>query len=145
MDKKNILTRILAITGTVLVWFPILAAVIFSIAHLIRSGEFRFDFLIPAEMFYVILIGGALLIWAAVRAKAYRAWIIWSLVGAVVCLIASQGLAVVSGLASGEREPEGIWWILVLSIMGLVIVGEIVEGIGGIFLTWKLFAPDTKK
>jgi hypothetical protein len=62
----------------------------------------------------------------------------------VVCLVGSQGLAVVTGLASGEQEPEGIWWILVLSIMGLVIVGEIIEGIGGILLTRKLFTPDTR-
>jgi hypothetical protein len=144
MDKKNVFSKILAITGTILVWFPILAAVVFSIAHLVRSGQFRFDFLIPAEIFYVILFGAALLIWAAVRAKAYRAWIIWSLVAMVVCLVGSQGLAVVTGLASGEQEPEGIWWILVLSIMGLVIVGEIIEGIGGILLTRKLFTPDTR-
>jgi hypothetical protein len=144
MDKKNVFSKILAITGTILVWFPVLAAVVFSIAHLVRSGQFRFDFLIPAEIFYVILFGAALLIWAAVRAKAYRAWIIWSLVAMVVCLVGSQGLAVVTGLASGEQEPEGIWWILVLSIMGLVIVGEIIEGIGGILLTRKLFTPDTR-
>jgi hypothetical protein len=144
MEKKNTLTKILAITGTVLVLFPIVAAVFFSIAHLIGSGQFLFDFLIPAEIFYVILIGGGLLIWAAVRAKAYRAWIIWSLVAMVVCLIGSQGLAVVTGLASGEREAEGFWWILVMSIMGLVIVGEIFEGIGGILLTRKLFTPDTR-
>jgi hypothetical protein len=62
----------------------------------------------------------------------------------VVCLIGSQGLAVVTGLASGEREAEGFWWILVMSIMGLVIVGEIFEGIGGILLTRKLFTPDTR-
>lgn len=144
MEKKNTLTKILAIMGTVLVWFPILVAVILSIAHLIRSGQFLFDFLIPAEIFYVILIGGALLIWAAVRAKTYRAWIIWSLVGAVVCLVASQGLAMVTGIASGARATEGFWWIMVMVLMGLVIVAEIIEGIGGILLTRKLFTPDPK-
>ncbi len=144
MEKKNTLTKILAIMGTVLVWFPLLAAVILSIAHLIRSGKFLFDFLIPAEIFYVILIGGALLIWAAVRAKIYWAWIIWSLVGAVVCLVASQGLAMVTGIASGTRPAEGFWWIMVMVLMGLVIVAEIIEGIGGILLTRKLFTPDPK-
>jgi hypothetical protein len=144
MEKKNTLNKILAIMGTVLVWFPLLAAVILSIAHLIRSGKFLFDFLIPAEIFYVILIGGALLIWAAVRAKTYWAWIIWSLVGAVVCLVASQGLAMVTGIASGTRPAEGFWWIMVMVLMGLVIVAEIIEGIGGILLTRKLFTPDPK-
>ncbi|MEN6523068.1 MAG: hypothetical protein ABFD14_05010 [Anaerolineaceae bacterium] len=144
MEKKNTLTKMLAIMGTLLVWFPLLAAVILSIAHLIRSGKFLFDFLIPAEIFYVILIGGALLIWAAVRAKTYWAWIIWSLVGAVVCLVASQGLAMVTGIASGTRPAEGFWWIMVMVLMGLVIVAEIIEGIGGILLTRKLFTPDPK-
>jgi hypothetical protein len=139
MEKKNGFTKILAITGTVLVWFPIVAAMILSIAHLIRSGQFLFDFLIPAEIFFVILIGGALLIWAAIQAKAYRAWIIWSLVAMVACLVGSQGLAVVSGLASGEREAEGFWWILVLSLMGLFDLIVLWLGVCGIRFTCHLF------
>ncbi|HEX6384498.1 MAG TPA: hypothetical protein VF177_07500, partial [Anaerolineae bacterium] len=65
MEKKGILTRILAIVGTVLVWLPILAPVMFSMAAIIEERVFRFDYLMPAELFPVALVGGGLLIWAA--------------------------------------------------------------------------------
>jgi hypothetical protein len=43
MEKKGVLTKILAIVGTVLVWFPILAPVLLSVAVIITERMFRFD------------------------------------------------------------------------------------------------------
>ena len=68
-EKRVVFTQILAVAGTVLVWIPLLAPVFFSVMFLIRSGMFRMDYLMPAELFLVALIGGALLIWAALRAR----------------------------------------------------------------------------
>ena len=40
MEKKGVLNKILAIVGTVLVWFPIVAPVLLSAAVIIKEGMF---------------------------------------------------------------------------------------------------------
>ena len=65
MEKKVILTKVLAVIGTVLVWFPIVATVVLSIVGSIRSHIFLFDYLLPLELFPVALVGGGLLLCAA--------------------------------------------------------------------------------
>ncbi len=139
MEKKNVFTKILAITGTILAWFPILAPVLLSIIVLIGEGEFHFDYLMPAELFPFALAGGGLLLWAALKARACRGWIGWGLGAAVVLLVGSQVLAVVSGLASGETEPTGLWFGVVLGSLAAFIVALIVLGVGGVLLLRDLF------
>ena len=56
----------------------------------------------PAELFPVVLVGGGLLVWAAIRAGLRRGIIGWGLAAAVGFLIVSMALAMVTGLASGE-------------------------------------------
>lgn len=107
MGKRDIFTKILAITGMVLVWVPILAPILFSVATLARVHIFRFDYLIPAELFPTVLIGGGLLLWAAFRARSQKKMIGWGLGIAVGLFVAGLVLSVVSGLASGAREPTG--------------------------------------
>jgi hypothetical protein len=68
MKKKEVLAKILAIVGSALVWLPILAPVLLSILIIIKEHMFGFDYLMPAELFPVTLVGGGLLIWAALRA-----------------------------------------------------------------------------
>jgi hypothetical protein len=62
MEKRDAFTKVLAIVGTVLVWFPILAPVLLSVVVLIKGRVFHFDYLMPAELFPAILVGGGLLI-----------------------------------------------------------------------------------
>jgi hypothetical protein len=70
LEKKGVLPKILAVVGIILVWLPILAPVIFSAISMIGARIFRFDFLMPAELFLFALAGALLLLWAALRAKA---------------------------------------------------------------------------
>jgi hypothetical protein len=138
MDKKGVLTRILAIAGTALVWFPILIPVLQSVVVSITARIFRFDYLMPAELFPIALVGGGLLIWAALRAHSHRGLIGWGLGIAAGLLVGGQALAVVTGLASGKTEAAGVWWTLVLaSLVGyaLALVGM---GVGGILLIRNL-------
>jgi len=75
MEKKGTLTKVLAIVGTVLAWFPLLALVLASAAVLLRGRVFHFDYLMPAELFPFALAGGVLLLWqrsGRVRAGAHR-------------------------------------------------------------------------
>jgi len=139
MKKKAILTKTLAIIGTVLVWIPILAPVLFSAALYIQTRVFRFDYLMPAEFFPVALVGGCLLLWAALRAQARRGLIGGSLAGAVILPVAGQALASVTGLASGRTEPTGWPWALVLASLALYVLALVILGIGGVLLLCDLF------
>lgn len=112
MDKGGILTKFLAVTGTVLVGFPILAPVALSGIFVITERRFLFDFLMPAELFPLIIAGGGLLVWAAIRTGSKLRLIGWGLGIAVGTLVTGQALAVLTGLASGEIEPTG--WPLAL-------------------------------
>ena len=139
MGKRDIFTKILAIVVTVFVCFPILAPILFSVATFAREHIFRFDYLIPAELFPAVLIGGGLLLWAAFRARSQKKMIGWGLGIAVGLLVAGQVLAVVSGLASGAREPTGFWWGVVLGSIVLYVLAVIVIGVGGVWLLKQLF------
>jgi hypothetical protein len=141
MKDKNVFTKILAILGTVLVWLPILAPVLFSAVTLFRAGIFRFDYLMPAEFFMVALIGGALLVWAALRARTRRGLICWGIGIAAVMLVGGQELAVVSGLASGRIGPSGVWWTLVIASLVIYSLALVLTGVGGALLLGDLFKP----
>jgi hypothetical protein len=139
MKNKGAFTKILAIAGTVLVWFPILAPILLSLVSVITRGMFRFDYLMPAELFPIALGGGFVLLWAAIRARAQRGLIGWGLGCAVGLLVGSQVFAVLSGLASGETEPTG--WIWALSLAGIIgyTLALVTTGVGGALLLRDLF------
>ena len=141
MKKKSVLTKILAILGTVLVVLPILAPILFSCLAFITERMFRFDYLMPAELFPVYLIGGLLLLWAALRNHSRRGLIGWGLGIAAGMLVGGQALAVATGLASGEIGPTGWQFTLVLASLGLYILALIVTIIGGVLLLRDLFTP----
>ena len=139
--KHDVLTRILAITGTVLVWFPILAPILLSAALVIQERMLRFDYLMPAELFPAVVAGACLLIWATLRARSRRIVIGGGFALAVGLLVGAQVLAVVTGLASGETEPTGWPWALVLASIGGYSISLVVVGIGGLLLIRDTFRP----
>ena len=141
MAKKGILTKVLAMVGTVLAWFPILAPVLLSVVLLITERLFRFDYLMSAELFPVALVGGGLLIWAALRARSRRRLIALGLGIAAGLLVGGQVLAVVTGLASGETEPVDWRWALVLASLVVYSLALVVVGVGGVLLLRSLFRP----
>jgi hypothetical protein len=145
MEKRDVFTKILASLGTILVWFPILFPVLISLSRLFSRGDFRFDYLMPAEFFPVVLFAGALLLWAAIRAHSQRRLIAWSLGIAFGALVIGQLIAVLSGLASGAVQAEGIPWFLVLGsivLYSLVVIGM---GISAIMLLRDLFFPPVQE
>ena len=139
MEKKNVLTKILAITGTVLVWFPILAPIILTTILLIVERIFRFDYLMPAELFPFALVGSGLLLWAALRAHSRTKPIGWGLSIAILMLFGGQALAVITGLASGETAPVGWAWALVIASLAIYSLALILIGIVGALLLRDLF------
>ncbi|MEZ4590654.1 MAG: hypothetical protein R3D55_05850 [Chloroflexota bacterium] len=141
MNKKNSATKMLAIVGTVLTWLPILAPIFFTVIFFMARGQFRFDFLMPAELFLLFLFGGGLLTWAAWQAHRHQKLIGWAWGGAVAFVALSQGLAVVTGLAHGDVEPGGWEWLLVITALALYTLAIIITGVGGILLLRNLFRP----
>jgi hypothetical protein len=138
---QDILTKVLAIVGTVLVWFPILAPVVISVNEFVAERIFRFDYLMPAELFPAVLVGGGLLMGAALRARSRRGLIGWGLGIAVGMLVGGQALAVATGLASGDAEPAGWQWALVLASIGVYSLALVVIAVGGVLLVRDLFKP----
>ena len=140
MVKKGLVTKILAISGTVLAWLPILAPVLLLLPRLFSGRRLVFDYLMPAELFPVALLGGGLLVWAALRAHSQLRIIAWGLGAAVGLLVAGQALAMVTGLASGAIEPVGWPWALVLASLAGYVLGIIAVGVGGVLLVRELFS-----
>jgi len=139
MKKTGVFTRILVIAGTLLAWFPLLAPLLLGVGVSIARRRFMIDYLMPAELFPVALVGGLLLLWAAIRMKSRRGLIGGGLGAAVVLLFGSQGLAVLTGLASGEAEPVGWRFALVLGMLAGYIVALAVVGVGGALLLREVF------
>lgn len=134
MKRKDAVNKGLAIVGTVLVWLPVLAPVLLGLAAYIAGRTFLFDYLMPAELFLLVLVGGGLLTWVAVQTHLHGKLIGGGLATAVVALMLCQGLAVWTGLASGDIEPEGWPLIVVMTCLGVYITAVLVVGVGGIWL-----------
>jgi hypothetical protein len=134
MNRKDILTRVLAGAGTVLVWFPILAPILLSVFVTFTNHRFLFDYLMPAELCPFGLAGGGLLVWAALRARSRRGLIGWGLGIAAGFLAGSLLLAALTGLASGKIAPMGLWWIVILASLVIYTLALVAMGIGGVAL-----------
>ena len=139
MSNKDFLTKALAAAGTVLVWLPLLAPLIFGVISYFGDGIFRFDYLMPAELFLVVLAGGGLLAWAALRAGVYLAPIGWGIVLAILLLIATQATAVLTGLASGETAVGGWQWVLTILLLAAYTLAVAFVGVVGLLLLRDLF------
>jgi len=139
MDKKDRLSLWIAVFGTFFLLAPIVLVVAFSVIHLIQTGRFNIDFLLPAELFPLVLVGSALLIWGAIRARSRRGLIIVSFAIGIILLIGGQVAAIASGLASGATEPSGFWFGVVFGAIIVFDLSIVVTIIGGILLSLELF------
>lgn len=141
-NKKNLLTKVLALTGTVLLWFPILATVIISLIGSIMERTFLFDYLMPAELFFFAILGGGLLLWAAIRAREKIRQIAICLITMTGLLFGSQGVAVLTGLASGETpRTSGAFFLVISMLIGYTILLIILAVIGSRFVR-KIFRSE---
>lgn len=140
MEKKNVFVKALTGIGVTLVCFPILAPVLISAIAWAAGGVWRLDYLMPAELVPFALVGGGLLLLAALRVQSrWRNRVGWSLGAAVIALVGAQGFAVFSGLASGEVEPVGWPFGLVLALLAIYLLALTAMAIGGILLAREVF------
>lgn len=145
MAIKNRLTKFLAITGTILAWIPVLLPIFFWVFSAKHGRPYNFDFLLPVEFSPLALLGGGLLLWAAQHTgvasyfSAHRRQIGESVLIAFGSLVASQVLAVTTGLADGSRDPSGFPWLLVVTLLAIYTLTLLVLVAGGILLIADLF------
>jgi hypothetical protein len=142
MGKRDLFTKAMAILGSIGMWIPILAPCLFSLLAFSENRHvFRFDYLMPLELFPLMLAGGAFLIWAAIRARAYVKWLSWSVGVAAGLLVTGQLLAVLMGWASGRTQPSSEGILIAQIFIGIYILAITVAGVGGILLIIKIFKP----
>jgi hypothetical protein len=139
--ERNILTKVLAIVGTALVWLPILAPVVLTVPGFMIEHRLLFDYLMPAELFPVALVGGGLLMGAALRARSRRGLVGGGLGVAAGSLVGGQALAVAAGFASGDVEPAGWLFALVVGSIAVYSLALVAIAVGGALLVRDLFRP----
>ena len=139
MPQKNVLTKTLAIGGTILVWFPILAPILLSVIPLIAERRFRLDSLMPMELFLFALVGSGLLFWATLRTHSRVKFIAWGIGIALFMFLGVQAFAEITGMATGETEPTLWMWGIVIASMIIYVLGIILVGMGGALLIKDLF------
>lgn len=145
MKKDQVLIRSLAITGTVLVGLPLVAPIVFGVIFLIMNGRFLLDYLMPAELFLMVMAGGLLLFWAAWRFRSKVKQIGWGLAAAAGSLALTQGFAEITGLAHGDNPAEGWRLALVMSFLVLYILMVVWIFVSGIYLLSGLFGRTKNK
>lgn len=142
MKNKTTLAKTLAVIGTVLIWLPLVAPIVFALFALITRHQFLFDFLMPAELFLLVAAGGVLLLVAAFWVHSRQRLIGWGMAVAVALLVGSQGLAEATGLASGATPAAGLPLVGVMTLFAGYIAAVIAVGVGGILLLRDLFNPN---
>ncbi len=137
--SKITLSKVFAVSGTVLLWAPILFMFVTAIIGSIMRQRLLFDYLMLAELFFVVLAGMVLLILAAILSRSLVKWFCWGAGAAVTALAGGQILAVASGLAHGDTPPSGLAFAVVIA--AIVIYNVVVIGLAvlGIVLTKRLF------
>ena len=131
MEKKAVLSKILTVIGTVLVWFPVLAPLALGFISLGMDGIYRLDYLMPAELGILVFVGGATLIWGAIRTGLRRGIIAWGFG------LAAGSIAIL--MAFGDVEPGSLEWAIVVGLLVVYTLAIMVMGIGGILLWRDLF------
>lgn len=143
MKNKTTWAKTLAVLGTALIWIPIVAPIVLGLIALATRGQFLFDFLIPAELFLLVAAGGVLLLATAFWVHRRQKLIGGGMVAAAVLLAGSQGLAELTGLASGTTPAAGMPLVAVLTLFAGYVAAVITVGVGGILLLRDLFNPNS--
>ena len=137
--QKAALTKVFAVSGTLLLWAPILFMVLTGVVGSIMSGKILFDYLMLAEFFFVVIGGMALLILAAIFSRTLVKWFCWGTGAALAALAGGQILAIASGLASGAIEPGGLVFAVVIAAIVIYNLAVVLLAVLGIVLIRRVF------
>ena len=126
--QKRALTKVFAVSGTVVLWAPILFLFVTAIVGSIEGKALLFDYLMLAELFPIVALGLILLVFASLLSGLYRKWFGWGSVAALLSLTAAQIVSTASGLASGALAESG-------GVLATVIAAIVVSRSAAIILS----------
>lgn len=140
MKDTNLLIKIMLVVGVILLGVPLLLPVVLGFFALAQSGRYIFDYLMPAELFVVVLTGAVLVLIAAILARRRVKITAW-LVGVVVVTLAAlfvipqlTGLSCTTEGAAGAWIPVmhiilAVYWVavLVLGVCGKLLLGDLIK------------------
>ena len=134
MDRGTLVTRTLAAAGTLFVWLTILFPIALSLNRFVSTGTLRIDYLMPGELFPLFALGSILLWVTARRSGLLQKSIPTFSLAAFAFLFAAQATAILTGMASGDREAAGWPWVVCNAFLILYILLVIFTGLLGISL-----------
>lgn len=141
--QKSALSKVFAISGTLLLVAPILFMLVTAIVGSIANRTFLFDYLMLAEVFPVVALGLILLVLASLISRIFAKWIGWSSAAALILLAGALLYANASGLASGALGMDSGAFAVV--VVGVALYNILVAGVAvlGVLLVKKLFQKTT--
>lgn len=139
MKVGNVLIKVFALAGVILVWIPLIFTLLTATIGSIANRKLLFDYLMPAELFPLALSGTLLLLLAAMLTHAYRKPICLGAAAAVLFLLGSLTLAKVTGLASGSDDPAGWAMISAIVLINLYSISIVVIGTIGILINKAVY------
>lgn len=137
--KKTIVRKVLSIAGTALVLFPVAFMLAISLPGLFTGDGFRMDFLLPAELGFLVIGGAVLLLLGTWNSNPYRNRIFLGIAIAVGMVISASLVAVLSGLADGTIGEDSWQFYLGAGFFILYDLSTVWMGVVGVFFTVRLF------
>ena len=146
MQKHNSkILPIVLIIGVILLWGPVAFSILATVVHFfVSSGQFVFDFLIPLEVFPVIVLGELFI--SNYCAKKGFPWkfLIFLTISTVASYFLISIVATLSGLASGTNDISDVPYAFAGIILLVVLywVSFVWIGVKGIKQVHNLFATN---
>ena len=137
--QKAALTKVFAVSGTVVLWAPILFMFVTAIIGSIAGKALLFDYLMLAELFPIVALGLILLVLSSLLSRTFRKWFGWGSVAALLALTSAQILATASGLASGALAESGGVFVTVITAIVIYNIIIVALAILAILLLRRLF------
>ena len=137
--QKAALTKVFAVSGTVVLWAPILFMFVTAIIGSIAGKALLFDYLMLAELFPIVALGLILLVLSSLLSRTFRKWFGWGSVAALLALTSAQILATASGLASGALAESGGVFVTVIAAIVIYNIIIVALAILAILLLRRLF------
>ena len=142
--QKSALSKIFAISGTVLLWAPILFMFVTALVGSIISKALLVDYYTLAELYPIVALGLILLVLASLLTRTFRKWFGWGSVAALVALTSGLILANASGLASGALADSGVIFAVVIAAIVVFNLVVVALAILGFLLIRRLFQKQPK-
>ena len=137
--QKAALTKVFAVSGTVVLCAPILFMFVTAIIGSIAGKALLFDYLMLAELFPIVALGLILLVLSSLLSRTFRKWFGWGSVAALLALTSAQILATASGLASGALAESGGVFVTVIAAIVIYNIIIVALAILAILLLRRLF------